>query len=232
MYQTPAEPEPAPKVEREAAPTPAPEPVQPEVKTESVIPAEPVSVAPVVPIPIVPLGSPVVEPTTTESASPDPDSTLLDQPSTHAPVNLNGGAPAEEKPAINGVNGTPAPVPVAEEKPATNGVNGADKPATNDASTPAPAPAPATNGKATTPTKEKKMRFPSLSSRHSRARSSIESGANEHGEKTSPAASPNGKEKKDTVSSRFAGSQRQKRKTSLFGKLKDVFSHPKNETDA
>ena len=88
--------------------------------------------------------------------------------------------------------------------------------------------------KTPTPTKEKKMRFPSFSSRsskHSRARSSGEVTAS-----TAPTSElgeqPAGKEAngngKDTVSSRFSTAQRQKR-TSLFGKLKDVFHHPKNE---
>ena len=69
-------------------------------------------------------------------------------------------------------------------------------------------------------------------------------GAGELGEKPAPAAaaatpaangngngaSPNGK---GTLSGRFkSGTQREKRRTSLFGKLKDVFSHPKTEEQA
>lgn len=119
---------------------------------------------------------------------------------------------------------TDGPTPTTT-KPELATVNGAEQDA-------------AVNGKTTTtPTKEKKMRFPSLSSRsskHSRTRSSAETtstspstrhGASELGERTSQAAHGDAK---DTVSSRFTSSQRQKR-TSIFGKLKDVFSHHKNE---
>ncbi|KAI0723443.1 hypothetical protein C8Q76DRAFT_395496 [Earliella scabrosa] len=242
------EPEPTP------TPTPAPAPSEPEPATEvtstAVLPSEPVPVAPVVPVPVLPLST---EPATDAVTAPVADVSetkplettivegsataetavagtapatvaLEDKPSTHIPAPVNGTA--EEKPATNGA----AP---AEEKPAavngtSNGSAESPKPATNGSS---PDKAATVNGKAATPTKEKKMRFPSLSSRHSRGRSSVESGASELGEKDKAG---DGKEAngKDTVSSRFVSTQRQKRRTSLFGKLKDVFSHSKNEASA
>ncbi|KAI0721924.1 hypothetical protein C8T65DRAFT_734909 [Cerioporus squamosus] len=232
-----------------AEPTPAPEPSESdpaavEVTNEAVLPSEPVPVAPQVPVPVLPLSNEppsdsttapvadvseskpletlVVEGSTTAETAvvPAPEPAAAEEkPSTHEPTAVNGTSEAE--PATNGVS-------AAEDKAvAVNGTSESPKPATAPES-----PKPATNGaeKATTPTKEKKMRFPSLSSRHSRGRSSVESGASELGVKDK-VANGNGNGK-DSVSSRFAGSQRQKRRTSMFGKLKDVFSHSKKESSS
>lgn len=165
-------------------------------------------------------------------------------PSEEKTPTTNGTGPSQDKPAVNGtpaINGT--------EEPKLTTVDGTTPTTTESPSKPEPAPvsgaeqaAPAGGKTATVAamtalTQEKKMRFPSLSSRsskHSRARSSAEAtspntgtghGASELGERTGQATNGNGK---DTMSSRFASSQRQKR-TSIFGKLRDVFSHHKNE---
>ncbi len=206
------------------------------------------------------LDTTVVQGTSTAVASSLPASapTPENAPSTHVPAPVSGAVdekpttdiagPSEEKKlATNGI-GLSADKPAVDDTPAINGTQ-EPKPVTTDGPTPTTTkPELATvngaeqdaavNGKTTTtPTKEKKMRFPSLSSRsskHSRTRSSAETtstspstrhGASELGERTSQAAHGDAK---DTVSSRFTSSQRQKR-TSIFGKLKDVFSHHKNE---
>lgn len=208
------------------------------------LPSEPVPVAPEVPIPVLPLSTEkpieatvvpvadvseskpletlVVEGSTTAETAvvPAPEPTAVEEkPSTHEPTAANGTS--EAKPKTNGVT------PAEDKAAAVNGTTATATDAPKPEAAPVPeSPKPATNGAGkttTTPTKEKKMRFPSLSSRHSRGRSSVESGASELGVKEKE-ANGNGK---DTVSSRFAGSQRDKRRTSMFGKLKDVFSSPK-----
>ncbi|RPD61978.1 hypothetical protein L226DRAFT_535355 [Lentinus tigrinus ALCF2SS1-7] len=243
--ETPATEAPPAQTEPVAAPEPsAVDPAAAEITNTAVLPSEPIPVAPEVPVPVLPLSTEqpsdstsmpvadvseskpletlVVEGSTTAEtavvAAPEPSA--AEKPSTHEPTAVNGIS--EEKSATNGV------APADDKAAAVNGTSETPQPTT----TPAPeSPKPATNGagKATTPTKEKKMRFPSLSSRHSRGRSSVESGASELGEKE---ANGNGSGK-DSVSSRFASTQRQKRRTSMFGKLKDVFSsHPKKEASS
>ncbi|KAI0366380.1 hypothetical protein BV20DRAFT_971893 [Pilatotrama ljubarskyi] len=186
-----------------------------------------------------PLETTIVEGSTTaETAVPAPAPAAESgaQPSTHAPARASG---APEKPATNGV------APAAEKAPAVNGTNGASTPtpkAATNGTTPATpasptktASPPGSNGTspASTPAKEKRMRFPSLSSRslHSRSRSSVES-AGELGESANGNGSGHGKEKSGSVASRLGGTERQKRRTSLFGKIKDVFHHPKHEASS
>ncbi|KAH9853832.1 hypothetical protein C2E23DRAFT_820660 [Lenzites betulinus] len=188
-----------------------------------------------------PLESTIVEGSATAenavtAAPPAPAVEPENQPSTHEPAPANGAV--AETPATNGVAS-------AEDKaPAVNGTNGSTTPKANG--TPAPAtpakstksstaspPGSAGNSPATTPSKEKRMRFPSLSARslHARSRSSVDA-AGELGEKN---GSGNGHAKeasspssgKGSVASRLGGTERVKRRTSLFGKLKDVFHHPK-----
>ncbi|KAI0773827.1 hypothetical protein C8Q74DRAFT_1199823 [Fomes fomentarius] len=233
------------------ATAPDPEPTPISAPAESVIetastPSEPTPVAPFVPVPVLPLSTEsttdaattpvadvsetkpldiaIVEDSATAATAvvPAPDAPASEEkPSTHVPATTNGTT--EESPATNGVG-------PAEENATATSTNGTPvsppKPATNGSTT----KAATVNGKGTTPTKEKKMRFPSLSSRHSRTRSSLESGASASASELGvKVKETNGKE---TVSSRFTSTQRQKRRTSLFGKLKDVFSHPKNDASA
>ncbi|KAI0751301.1 hypothetical protein C8Q80DRAFT_1156524 [Daedaleopsis nitida] len=228
-----AEPEPAPA---EAEPEPAPA----EVTSEAVLPSEPVPVAPIVPVPVLPLST---ESPTDATSTPladvsetKPLETTIVEGSTTAetaivPAPIADAPAPEEKPSTH----VPAPVNgTSEEKVATNGV----APAEDKTAAAVNGTTPTEESKPATPTKNgtikdksgtvngKKMRFPSFSSRHSRTRSSVDSnGTSELGEKED-VKEANGK---DTVTGRFASTQRQKRRTSLFGKLKDVFAHPKNE---
>ncbi|KAL1946643.1 hypothetical protein VTO73DRAFT_14747 [Trametes versicolor] len=166
-----------------------------------------------------PIETTIVEGSTTaEAAAPAPTAAAEPavEPSTHTPAGANGVS--EEKPAtngttpaMNGTNGTATPKPTAARTTSTNG-------ASTKTVTP---PGSTGTSPATTPAKEKRMRFPSLSSRslHSRSRSSVET----------PSELGETKEKNGTIASRLGSSERVKRRTSLFGKLKDVF-HPKHET--
>lgn len=136
---------------------------------------------------------------------------------------VNGTSEAE-KPAANGTeeskpttNGTPAPV--AAETKATPTLNGTPtKPATNGSSPTTPVPA----SPSPSSTKEKKMRFPSLSARHSRRSSGS---VTELGE--APGSPGQSKEKLDTHASRAAAGETVRRKrTSIFGKIKGIFDSP------
>ncbi len=235
-----------------ASPAPSqPESAAAEITSEVILPSEPIPVAPEVSVPLLPLtteqptdsttipvadvseskpletlvveGSATAETAVVPAPEPAP---AEEQPSTHEPTAVNGTSYSEEKPATNGV------APAEDKADAVNGTSESAKPAT-----PPESPKPATNGAGkattpTTPTKEKKMRFPSLSSRHSRARSSLESGASELGVKDKDKDANGNGNGKDSVPGRFANSQRPKRRTSMFGKLKDVFSSPKKEASA
>ncbi|KAI0334822.1 hypothetical protein GY45DRAFT_1317877 [Cubamyces sp. BRFM 1775] len=170
-------------------------------------------------------GSTTAETAVAPAAAPVSSESAEEKPSTHTPAGVNGTS-AAEKPSTNG---TAPPTPT---KTTTNGTT----PTTPAKGTPSP---PGSNGTspASTPGKEKKaMRFPSLSSRrsaHARSRSSADSGvsssnAGEFGEVN---GNGNGKEKNGSVASRLGGTERAKRRTSLFGKLKDVFHH-KHEASA
>ncbi|OBZ71911.1 hypothetical protein A0H81_08264 [Grifola frondosa] len=177
------------KTPAESAPSPAPESAPAPEPT----PAEPEAAAEVSPAAVVPTAD-VAPVTPTE---PPTNGALLAESPVSAPKPLETTV----------VESTAAAAPVAEASThaPTNGV----KPATNGTTS--------TNGAKkgsppTTPQKEKRMRFPSISSR---SRSSVAS-ASEMGE-----LSP---DKKDGVAERFGSSQRKKR-SSLFGKLKDVFHH-------
>ncbi|KAI0676804.1 hypothetical protein C8Q78DRAFT_46838 [Trametes maxima] len=205
-------------------PAPAPEPVS--------VPAADVSASKLLDTAIVE-GSTATEtaaPTPAPVPAPEPDSSAA-QPSTHTPAPApapTNGAP-DEKPVTNGVS------------PTTNGTNGTSpKSVANGTSTSANTTPPATPTKTPTktpvatpsPAKEKRMRFPSLSSRslHARSRSSAEgSGAGELGEGADSGAGVD-ESPKGTVRSRVGGTERAKRRSSLFGKLRDVFHHPKHET--
>ncbi|KAI0771495.1 hypothetical protein BD413DRAFT_55404 [Trametes elegans] len=223
-------------------PVPAPAPVVP-LTTEA--PAEPTTASATDVSGSKPLEATIVEGTVIAetAAAPAPAAPSADaeaKPSTHTPAGVNGTS--EGKPTTNGVEpATNSVAPAAEQAPAAavNGTNGTSSPKPANGT---PASVPATPGKSTTPpgsagsspastpAKEKRMRFPSLSSRslHARSRSSAES-AGEFGE---GGKSPNGKDKSGTVASRLGGTERVKRRTSLFGKLKDVFHHSKHETSA
>ncbi|KAI0356718.1 hypothetical protein OH77DRAFT_1423689 [Trametes cingulata] len=186
-----------------------------------------------------PLETTIVEGSTTaETAVAAPAAPAAEpesKPSTHTPAEANGAS--EEKPATNGV------APAEDKAPIVNGTNGTSAPtaATNGSAPATPASPsktaspPASNGTspASTPAKEKRMRFPSLSSRslHSRSRSSVDS-AGELGEAAGANGNGHGKEKSGSVASRLGGTERQKRRTSLFGKIKDVFHHPKHEASS
>ncbi|OJT07340.1 hypothetical protein TRAPUB_1806 [Trametes pubescens] len=156
--------------------------------------------------------------TTAEAAAPAPTTAAEPsvEPSTHTPAGVNGASAEKPEtngaaPAVNGTNGTSTPKPTAARTTSTNGAS--PKTVTPPGST--------GTSPATTPAKEKRMRFPSLSSRslHSRSRSSVET----------PSELGESKEKNGTIASRLGSTERVKRRTSLFGKLKDVF-HPKHET--
>ncbi|KAI0829390.1 hypothetical protein BC628DRAFT_1337367 [Trametes gibbosa] len=185
---------------------------------------------------IIPLA---VEPTTADGSKPL-KTTIVEGSATAETVTVPAPAaepensPPTHEPAL--ANGS------AAEKPTTNGVAHAvdSAPAANNT---APAPsAPATPAKsakssttppgspATTPGKEKRMRFPSLSSRslHARSRSSVET-AGELGETNGNGHAKEGSSAKGSLASRLGGTERVKRRTSLFGRLKDVFHHPKPE---
>ncbi len=240
MQTAPAEPIATPELSQS-------EPAAAEITTEVILPSEPIPVAPEVPVALLPLTTEqptesttipvadvseskpletlVVEGSATVETAvvPAPEPASAEKPSTHEPTAVNGTSDTEETPATNGV------APADSKAEVVNGSSETPKPATPQESS-----KPATNGagKATTPTKEKRMRFPSLASRHSRARSSLESGASELGVKDKDKDANGTDNGKDSVTGRFANSQRPKRRTSMFGKLKDVFSSPKKEASA
>ncbi|KAF7792123.1 hypothetical protein EIP86_003153 [Pleurotus ostreatoroseus] len=137
---------------------------------------------------------------------------------TEAPESVTAPAPAVQPEAEKAMtNGTKppeaAPAPAAAPAAApVNGTNGAHE------SAPAPTPAPATNGKTSSapssPGKEKRHAFPTFGrTRRQSSIASVSSGTpDEHGN-LAPGTSPSRK-----------SSQREKRRTSFFGRIKDIFS--------
>ena len=78
------------------------------------------------------------------------------------------------------------------------------------------------------PSPKRHMRFPSLSSRHSRARSSLESGTTAAGELGDVPPVPPLPKANGSGGGRANGSGREKRKSSFFGRIKGAFSPSKN----
>lgn len=146
----------------------------------------------------------------------------------------------EEKPTDNGVEGpTPVVNNSSDEAKPTSSASAIEEPksAVNDTPeeakpTPAlnatPTKEPITNGAPPTPPvpaspspSSKKMRFPSLSTRHSRRSSAS---VTEFGE--APGSPGQSKEKLDTHASRAAGETVRRKRTSIFGKIKGIFDSP------
>lgn len=147
---------------------------------------------------------------------------------------VNGTPEEAVTPAVNGTSEGTKPIPngTEESKPAVNGttheakptptLNGTPtkEPATNGASPTTPVPVPASPSPSSI--RSKKMRFPSLSARHSRRSSAS---ATELGE--APGSPGQSREKLDTHASRAAAGETVRRKrTSIFGKIKGIFDSP------
>ncbi|KAI0786437.1 hypothetical protein C8Q75DRAFT_273329 [Abortiporus biennis] len=209
----------------EVAPTPTAELSPP----EAVLPtAKETTVASNISIPILRLGSddavtqvnggPKELEHSDVAASASAEVTPASEINTHTPVNLNGATPtppAETSPAteVSAAPATPSKVsepeasPVNVPLPTTPKTNG--KVTTNGTTSTPSSPN-------TTPHKEKRMGFPTLGRNHRRASSSNTS-FSEHGEPNSPGRT-------STVSSK-SGTQKKKRTSSIFGKIKDIFHH-------
>lgn len=147
----------------------------------------------------------VVEVATTSSDVPTPIAPV-EGISTHNPGVVNGdtySAPQEVAAAVPLPPPTPAEVPLPPT-PATNGKTQKSAEVSSTTSTPTSSP-------------HKRMPFPTFG-RHSR-RSSSSADVSEHGEVS---GSPKGS-LKGTVTNRLG--TKKKRTSSIFGKLKDIFSH-------
>ncbi|KAH9943015.1 uncharacterized protein BXZ73DRAFT_97081 [Epithele typhae] len=246
----------------EAAPEPVPAPPEVEATVEAsaaAVPSEPTVVAPIVPVPIVSLGA-APEPTVEAAAPADviEDKQTVVEETTTAPTAepevIVAPVVADELPSTHlpataeaVVESATDDVAPAEDKAAT--VTSTEDRGTTIASesTKADEPKPEKVEEKTPPTKNgvdpkyatvgsssKKMRFPSFSSRHSRARSSLESGTTAFtsgglGEIPEKAAVPSAEKSspKNGANGRLASTQRSKRRSSFFDRLKGVFVHKK-----
>jgi len=242
-------PEPASEPSESAAPVipePAPE-AEKAVSSEAVLPApvEEIPIAPVVPVPILPLAPTEPAPVANGHTTDPLKTTVVNGAATAAStepvpevVEASTHGPAVEPPAVPAAVPLPLPTPSevpVPETPAANGVNGSAKASEEHKQAEAPAaPLPTTNSAngvngahkeaaktspssspPHTPHKEKRAIFPTLG-RHSHSRRSSSMASNSDHEL--PTSS------KDSTSSP-KGSVSQKRKSSFFGKVKNLFHH-------
>lgn len=244
MEALPAEPQPIPA---EKAPVSESKELSYESPSEEVVPQNdaPEPARPIT-VPIVSLGEPIAPPSTDGDAkvldtavadgTAANETTIPHGASTHIPLLSSGKVPIAETvpptelPAVpESKTAEPAAAPETNGKeapadsalPAEPPVAVEAKP-TEPVASPPPTPATKVNGSShapasqTTPHKERRI-FPTLGRGHRRSSSSASASGSERTE--SPPVSPG----KDSISSRN-GSQK-KRKSSLFGKIKDLFHH-------
>ncbi|THH33799.1 hypothetical protein EUX98_g461 [Antrodiella citrinella] len=205
------------------------EPAKPEVgqeyAPESVLPssAESNPVAPDVPVSILPLNVNSDVPTTNgDTSSKVPETTVVEgaassedapavpakEVSTHAPIIVNGQATTSKPTAVILPPVTSSEIPTTSVTPAPNGAsNKAETESAPAADAPTLSKAGSTNGHS------KRMNFPTLGRNH---RHSSSAGSQSEHSETSSAT--------NTVASRV-NSQRKQRKSSFFGKIKDLFHH-------
>ncbi|TCD70480.1 hypothetical protein EIP91_003241 [Steccherinum ochraceum] len=253
-----AQDKPAPEEEKEvpvAESAPEPQPSEPavvqEVSPESVLPPSAANdpVAPEVPVSILPLAVDVESSSkapevaivegsaTSQEVSPPP----VQEVSTHAPIIVNGEATLGEPTTVSLPPVTPSEIPAATPAPVANGDSApegkdvpaiVETPATNGESKleEKPLPTPATKAPEATPvapstpasaptengTHSHKRLFPTLGRQH---RHSSSTGSHEYSETSSGS---------NTLPSR-SSSQRKQRKSSFFGKIKDLFHHDHKE---
>lgn len=160
-----------------------------------------------------PPAEPAAEPST-HTPAPPAETKANGTETPEAPAALAAAAePEAEKAMTNGAEApVSAPAPAEPAKAPANGTNGAHE------SAPTTASPPSTNGKSSStpssPSKEKRHAFPSFGrTRRQSSIASVSSGTPDEQGKLTPGISPSRK-----------NSQREKRRTSFFGRIKDIFS--------